>query len=106
MKNILNPGDKVKFKEEKQRYTVQGVVDHYAICTKPFNPKRTTLYSIIDFKRNVRGRDNMYGHGYETQEHIHDALKLLKTGEMEVSYRNYIDLNIERIDRHEPRFID
>ena len=52
-------GDKIRFKEEKQRYTVQACNDHFAVCTKPFNPKHTCLYTIIDFVNGVRGTENL-----------------------------------------------
>jgi hypothetical protein len=72
----LAVGDRVKFAEEAQRYTVRAVTrgGRFAICTKPFNPRRTVLYSVIDFRRGVRGRDNYYGLGYESDEDIASAL--------------------------------
>lgn len=91
-------GEKIKFKEEKQRYTVQACNERFAICTKPFNCRKTVLYTIIDFQRNVRGRDNLvfgFYEGYETRGSCETALKELMNNEMEVSYRHFIPLNIE-----------
>ena len=72
----LAVGDRVKFAEEKQRYTVRGVTrgGRFAICTKPFNPLRTVLYSVVDFQRGVRGKDNYYGLGYESDADVAAAL--------------------------------
>lgn len=94
-------GDKVKFEEERQAYTVQARNERFIICTKPFNVRKTTLYTIIDLERGVRGRDNLiFGMGYETPEQIQDNMERLARGDMEVSYRNFIDLRVERITRN------
>jgi hypothetical protein len=59
-------GDKIKFKREKQRYTIQATDGRYLICTKPFNAKKTVIYTIVDLKEKIRGTDNLvFGHGYE-----------------------------------------
>lgn len=94
----LNPGDKIKFKSEKLRYTVQSACDRYAVCTKPFNPKHTVLYTIIDFERNVRGRENLiFCMGFETKEQCEEAHARLIAGESQVSWRYYQDLDIEKV---------
>ena len=95
----LNEGDKVKFAEEKQRYVVQASNEQFAICTKPFNLKKTVLYSVIDLKKQIRGTENLiFGMGAETKEDCQEMLKRLTSGEAEVSHRNHIYLNIERVD--------
>lgn len=73
---VLSVGDKVQLADTVQRWTVRGVTTagRFAILTKPFNLQRTVLYSVIDFDRGVRGRDNFYGLGYETDEQVADAL--------------------------------
>ncbi len=50
----LPVGTKVKFPNEKQRYTVQASNVRFAVCTKPFNAQKTVLYSIIDFWDDTR----------------------------------------------------
>lgn len=57
--DIMKPGDKIKMCGERQRYTVQGFDDRFIIATKPFNARRTYLYTIIDRLRLVRGPINM-----------------------------------------------
>lgn len=47
-----NIGDKVYVPGEKRPYTDRVRDDRYIICTKPYNPKRTVLYFIIDLVRN------------------------------------------------------
>lgn len=113
----LNVGDRVKLGATKRQWTVRGVTagGRFAILTQPFNPKRTVLYTVIDFKRGVRGKDDHYGLGYETDEQIDDALKMFQNtedheagmegrwqqeGHADVSYRaaNYVDLDIQAIN--------
>lgn len=96
-------GDKIKFAEDKQRYTIQACDERFLICTKPFNPKKTVLYTIVDLKENIRGPDNLvFCMGYETREDCEENLKRLQEGapddvygEMKVSHRQRIELNIE-----------
>lgn len=95
-RTALVRGQKVKFSSERLRYTVRAANERFAICTKPFNARHTTLYTIIDFKRRVRGRENLiFGMGFETDEDCQRALARLIAGESEVSYRHYVALDIE-----------
>jgi hypothetical protein len=98
--NIFKPskGDKIYFKEEKKPYTVRACSKRFLVCTKPFNPKHTVLYTIVDLTLNIRGTENMiFCQGFETDIECEEALERLKTGESEVSHRNQIELNIEKI---------
>ncbi len=72
----LAVGDKVKLADTRQRWTVRAVTDRgrFAILTKPFNIEHTVLYTVVDFDRGVRGKDNYYGLGYETDEQVAKAL--------------------------------
>lgn len=91
-------GTKIKFASEKQRYTVQASSDRFTICTKPFNARKTYLYTIIDWKRKVRGPDNLvFGsfEPYNTRDGALANLLMLEEGKMEVSYRRYKNLDIE-----------
>lgn len=91
-------GAKVKFAEEKQRFTIRAVNVAFAVCTKPFNAKKTVLYTIIDWELNIRGTENLIlGMGAETDEECEEMLNRLTTGESEVSHRNNIPLKIEKI---------
>lgn len=94
----LPKGTKVKFAEEKQSYTVRASNIAFAICIKPFNAKKTVLYTIIDWFNNVRGAENLiFGEGAETDKECEEMLERLTQGETEVSSRNQIPLVITRI---------
>lgn len=84
-------GDKIYVGGEKKPYTVRARDGRYIIATKPFNPRHTVLYFIIDLVRGVRGPDNMiFCSGYETDEDIAERLKELQDGAIEVSYRRSV----------------
>lgn len=92
----MKVGDKIKFKKEKQRYTVQACNEKFAVCTKPFNPKKTVLYTIIDFEKDIRGTENLvFGMGAETKADCEEMLQRITDGETEVSHRNWCNLDIE-----------
>jgi len=91
-------GQKIYFPDEKRPYKVRACNERFAICTKPYNPMRTVLYTIIDLKRDVRGTENLiFGMGFESDQQCNEALCRLTSGETEVSYRNFVDLNIQKI---------
>jgi hypothetical protein len=94
----IKVGDKIKFKLEKQRYVVKAKDDRYLICTKPFNPKNTVLYTIVDLERFVRGCNNQVFniYDYTNQDDIDECLIDLQVQNscLEVSYRNCIPLDI------------
>lgn len=90
-------GSKVKFAEEKQAYTVQASNVAFTILTKPFNARKTVLYTIIDWKYNIRGTENLvFGFGAESKQDCEEMLERLTQGESQVSSRNNIPLNIEK----------
>ncbi len=94
----MQVGDKVKFAKEKRPYTVRACNDRFIICTKPFNPRRTVLYTIIDLEKNIRGTENLiFCMGFETDELCNEALERLANGESDISRRNFIELDIEQI---------
>jgi len=94
---MLERGTRVKFEAEKGAYTVKARSERFAICTKPFNPKRTVIYTIVDFERDVRGANNLIFniYDYAKQEDIDACLRDLEAGNVEVSYRNCVELDIE-----------
>ena len=93
-------GDKIKCVGEKQRYTIQAFNNRFVIMTKPFNARKTYLYSIVDLERGVRGRDNLiFGsyNPYNTKTGARENLKDLQSGKMEVSHRHYKRLEPEEV---------
>lgn len=98
----VKEGDSIWFHEEKQKYKVQAASERFLICTKPFNPKKTVLYTVVDLKQGLRGVDNYGGLGYESKEDCKDALKMFVSGEAEFSRRrppiklNIISISLEQ----------
>lgn len=89
-------GDKVYIPSDKRPYTVKARDDRYIICTKPFNLQHTVLYFIIDLEEKWRAPDNIvFCSGYETTEECEERLKELQGGDIELSYRRGIPLDIE-----------
>ena len=89
-------GDKVYVPNEKKPYRVRARDDRYVICTKPFNPKHTVFYFIIDLADKRRAPDDrVFCFGYETDENCQERLKELQDGKIEVSMRRGIPLDID-----------
>lgn len=93
-------GTKIKMNDEVQRYTVQAANERFAIMTKPFNARRTYLYTITDLKRGVRGPCNLiFGlpcH-VNTRRGALRALVMIVRGDMEVTHRRDKALTPEEI---------
>ena len=87
-------GDKVYVPKEKKPYRVKARDDRYIICTKPCFG--TVLYFIVDLKERWRAPDNMvFCFGYETKEQCEERLAELQRGEIELSRRRGIPLDID-----------
>jgi siroheme synthase len=102
MFELMKPkmGYKIFFEREKKPYTVRACDDRFFICTKPFNPKKTVQYTIVDLKQFIRGTENLiFCMGFESDEDCQEALVRLQTGETEVSHRNRIILDAVRIQK-------
>lgn len=88
-------GTKIKFDAERCRYTVMAANKRFVIMTKPFNARKTYLYTIADMERGVRGACNLiFGIpcDVDTPDGAAEALAMIERGEMEVSGRNYVPL--------------
>lgn len=97
---VLPVGTKVKMDSERLRYTVQAANDRFAIMTKPFNARRTYLYTITDLKRGVRGPCNLiFGlpRHVNTPEGAAKFLEMLEKGDVEVTYRHDKGLTPEEL---------
>lgn len=97
----LKPGDRVYFATDVRPFRVQVAGDRYVIATKPFNVQRTVLYTILDIEEQRRGPDDRVfsNHDYCTQEDCASALTELEAGDMDVSWRRGIRLEVERVVR-------
>lgn len=81
---------KVRMDGERQRYRVTARDERFVIMTKPFNARRTYIYSIADMERRERGPCNLiFGPpaALDTADGAEEALAMLRAGEMEVSHR-------------------
>jgi hypothetical protein len=94
----MKVGDKIRFTEERMRYTIQACDGRFLICTKPYNPKHSVLYTIVDLQEKIRGTENLvFGCGAETREQCEEMLARLASGETEISRRNWIYLHITEV---------
>ena len=109
----MKQGDKIYFEEEKRPYSIRAISKNYAICTKPFPPQKTVIYTIIDFNKNIRGTNNYVFNPYDylLDEDCNESLKDLEEGfawrsksNEEITYidgadigRNNIPLKIKKV---------
>lgn len=90
-------GTKIWFSSERHGYTVRASNTAFAILTRPFNIEKTVLYTIIDWELGIRGPSNLiWGTGAETDEQCLELLDMLTKGEIEVSHRRCVKLDISR----------
>lgn len=101
IKKIFKLGNSVTFTEEpKGPYRVKAVCQRYAILTKPYNPQRTVIYTIVDKLHKIRGPNNLIFnmYDYKIQEDIDQCLKDLNVGRnglaVSIKRKRGIDLNI------------
>lgn len=94
----IREGDRIKFAGERNSYRVMAADDRFAVCMKPFNAQKTTIYTIVDQQDQVRGPDNkIFGGPYESQADADRALGQLQRGEISVSRRRSVKLEIDKI---------
>jgi len=119
----LKQGQEVYFIGEKSPMIVNEINENFAICTRDLHRwydadlikyeakenfssftetynqlKKSIVYSILDFKNNVKGTHNSWGYGIERKTIKKDAkeiLKALESNEIEISRRNSCHLNID-----------
>jgi len=90
----LRAGDPVWINGEKRPYRVRCRNDRFIICTKPYNPKRTVMYFVVDLEKGIRGPDNLvFCMGYETQEQCNFMLDMFASGKAEVSRRRCVEID-------------
>jgi len=101
---VINLSDDVKetkilFKDEPHPFIVKSNKGRYAICTKPYNPKKTVIYTIVDFDKDIRSTVSnvLSPYDFNTQEDIDKCMEDLFSGKTYLSLRNQIKLEIEDI---------
>lgn len=95
----LKLNDKIIFHEDKNHFTIKAISNRFAICTRPYNLKKTVFYTIIDFENNKRSTTDLVFNIYDfkNQLDIEQCLLDLESGEISLSRRNQVDLNILNI---------
>lgn len=93
----IKVGSKFKFKEDRLWFTVQAFDGRYVVCTS--ETKLGLFHTILDLDKCIRGDDNMVFHsGYDTVELCEARLKEFITGDLEISHRNWLQLNIIKFE--------
>lgn len=83
---------------EKRPYRVRAVGKRYAVCTKPFNVRRTVLYCVIDIVNRWRAPEGLiFGLGAETDEDCQAMLERLESGKTYLSERRGVPLDVTRV---------
>lgn len=123
MTEKLKKKQEIFFIGEKAPMIIKAISKNYAICTRLLHRwydadmlkrkvemgayfsfteaynhlKGETVYSILDFKNNTRGPHNMIFNSFDfkKQNEINYLLSALEIGEIELSRRNSIKLNID-----------
>jgi hypothetical protein len=86
----------VRMDGERQRYRITAHDDRFVIMTKPFNAKRTYIYTIADLKRGQRGPCNLiFGPPckLDTEEGAKEALGMLQTDFIGISSRRRVPIS-------------
>jgi hypothetical protein len=127
-KSGIKVNDFITFSEEKLPYMVKAVKGKFAICTRKLDKKEDdnllqykvdmdayctkkqafddlkneVVYTIIDFERMKRGRNDFIfnPYDYKDQEDIDKCMLNLLSGKCKLSKRNEIELTHFNIDRN------
>jgi len=118
----FSEGMKVFFVGEKLPMIVKAVNENFAICTRKLHRREDSdllhhqvsvsnylsfteaynslkdlcVYTIIDFKKGLRGPDNYGGYiDYNDKKEANELLSLLDKGEVEISRRNQCIYNLD-----------
>jgi hypothetical protein len=97
-------GSKIYCLGEKRPYKVTAFNDRYIIATKPFNPRKTFQYTILDLSLGIQGPDNMIfgpAYDYSILEEAAQAVKDLVAGtdglELSSIRRRSVTMDIQKI---------
>ena len=93
----VNISDKVYIPNQTKPFRVRARDNRYIICTKWCNLHGgAPIYFIVDLKAKRRAPDNrVFCEGYVTDEQCQKRLKELQSGELELSWRRGVDLDID-----------
>lgn len=101
---FLELGDRLYFKGEKKGFEIKSRNQRYLICTKPFNPKKTVVYTILDSEELINSTNNYVFNPYDylSQADIDESLVDLVADKYELSRRHQVN-TISVIDRFKKR---
>lgn len=73
------PGTKIGWKNQKKRFKVIARNDNFIIITRPYNPRKTYEYSILDLEWMECNHDNYYcKYDYSKEDECKEAIKELQ----------------------------
>lgn len=104
------PGSKIKWRNEKRRYTCIDRSDNFIIIAKPFNLRKNydgssiCQYSIFDLTQMKCNRDNLvFGlYDYMNKEDCKQALLALENSLLDVDERKEIQFESVNVTTMEP----
>jgi hypothetical protein len=98
----IKVGSRLYFITDKRPFVVKAMNDRFIIATKPFNVRKTCLYTILDMKMGIRGPNNLVFNMYDytKQPDIEDCLNDLSDPDevTEVSRRRSVSIDILKIE--------
>lgn len=78
------PGTKLKWEGQKRTFKVIARNDNFIIITRPYNPKKTYEYSILDLEYMKCNHDNYYcKYNYQDSKECEEAIRELQEGRNE-----------------------
>ncbi len=93
----LEAGQKVKFYGDRRWWEVVMPTDDYVVLTRDAEFNRGTLYTVICWSEGRRGPHNSWGYPAKTYQEIGDMVIALYNGDIELSERGSVRLDIERV---------
>lgn len=97
----LEVGVRIKFAGDAKWWAVraESADRRYAVCTRQaeFKPKGEVFYTIVDQVEYLRGPCNLIGQSwdaYMSDEKCAELIAALESGEVEISHRNRVGLNV------------
>lgn len=99
----VGAGVKLRGMYRRRWWWVQARSTRFAVLTVavPFKPSGTLAYTIIDWHRGVRGPVNLlgggWGNGSYSPAQCAALLEALESGDVEVSHRNYVELDLAEV---------
>lgn len=94
----MAPGERVKFYGDRRWWDVRAVGRRHVVLTRTRDFGRGgLLYTVIAWAEGRRGPHGSWGHGAETDEQIAETLAALEAGEIDMSERHSIRLDLEAV---------